>query len=280
MKDIRFFVSCHKPYPVPLSPLLFPVQVGAALAEERYSGFLQDDAGENISAKNRSYCELTAQYWAWKNVKADYYGFFHYRRYLYPDLAVRRPYRIESAPTAELLDGLGYKEFPVLVEKYDLIAPMGEDMRLPVREHYAGAPYHHEEDLALAEEIVRELSPEYAPALDAYLAQSVCYFGNIYIMARPVFERYCNWLFPILAEFDSRADLTGYGSQELRVDGYLAERLFGVFYTKLKAEGARTLELPRVDFITDAKERHRRQLVNAVLPPGTKRRAAVKRWRP
>ncbi len=27
------------------------------------------------------YCELTAQYWAWKNEDADYYGFCHYRRY-------------------------------------------------------------------------------------------------------------------------------------------------------------------------------------------------------
>ena len=26
--------------------------------------------------------ELTVQYWAWKNVQADYYGLCHYRRYL------------------------------------------------------------------------------------------------------------------------------------------------------------------------------------------------------
>jgi len=93
-----------------------------------------------------------------------------------------------------------------------------------------------------------------------------------------VFDRYCNWLFPILAEFDRQVDLAGYAPQELRVDGYLAERLIGGFYTKLKAEGAKILELSRVDFIPDAGERRRRQLINAVLPPGTKRRAAVKRW--
>ena len=38
--------------------------------------------GENIYPKNPDYCELTAQYWAWKNIDCDYYGFFHYRRYL------------------------------------------------------------------------------------------------------------------------------------------------------------------------------------------------------
>ena len=42
---------------------------------------LHDNDGENISSKNPMYCELTAQYWAWKNADADYYGFCHYRRY-------------------------------------------------------------------------------------------------------------------------------------------------------------------------------------------------------
>ena len=40
-----------------------------------------DNTGDNISLKNRSYCELTTQYWAWKNAEADYYGFCHYRRF-------------------------------------------------------------------------------------------------------------------------------------------------------------------------------------------------------
>ena len=76
MADIKLFVCCHQQVEIPNHPLLVPIQVGAALAETHFPNFLYDDAGENISEKNRSYCELTAQYWAWKNVGADYFGFF------------------------------------------------------------------------------------------------------------------------------------------------------------------------------------------------------------
>ena len=80
--NIKIYVSCHKNCFVPDRPFLYPIQVGAQDASIRFSNMLHDDIGENISHKNPLYCELTAQYWAWKNDDADYYGFFHYRRYL------------------------------------------------------------------------------------------------------------------------------------------------------------------------------------------------------
>lgn len=275
MADIKLFVSCHRPFLVPEHPLLAPIQVGTSLSGTRFPGFLHDDGGENISAQNPSYCELTAQYWAWKNVRADYYGFFHYRRYLYPDPGARRPYRIEGAPTPELLDRLGYGRFPDLIGRYDLILPKGEDMHLPVRAHYAGAPFHHGEDLELMEALIRERCPDYAPAMEEYLGGTRCYFGNIFIAGWAVFEDYCGWLFPLLAEFDRRADLAGRRAQELRADGYLAERLLGVWATRHRE--LRQLELPRVHFIEDPKERRKRQLLNALLPPGSLRRSVVKK---
>ena len=47
--DIKLFVCCHQPSPVPKHPLLNPIQVGVALADTHFPGFLHDDAGENIS---------------------------------------------------------------------------------------------------------------------------------------------------------------------------------------------------------------------------------------
>ena len=78
MSDIKILISCHKQAEHPKSEILLPIQVGAARAKARFAGMLQDDEGENISQKNPSYCELTAQYWAWKYLDADYYGFCHY----------------------------------------------------------------------------------------------------------------------------------------------------------------------------------------------------------
>ncbi|MDE6829477.1 MAG: DUF4422 domain-containing protein, partial [Lachnospiraceae bacterium] len=43
-----------------------PIQVGAVLSPRRVANILDCD-GENISAKNGNYSELTALYWIWKN---------------------------------------------------------------------------------------------------------------------------------------------------------------------------------------------------------------------
>ena len=277
MPDIKIFVCCHKKTEVPEYPLLIPIQLGTALTGERFPGFLSDNEGENISNKNRSYCELTAQYWAWKNVTADYYGFFHYRRYLYPEPDAKLPYRIERRPDGQLLDRLGYGKFAEMIRRYDIILPMKEDMHIPVRTHYAGSRYHHREDMDLMERIVNERFPEMTAAMDRYLSGSRCVFGNIFIMKREVFYDYCGWLFPILEEFDVLSDTSGYSVQEKRVDGYLAERLLGIYAEFCRENGAlKTAEFPRVLFYTGT-EFARTRLVGAVLPPGSRRRAEVRR---
>ena len=99
-------------------------------------------------------------------------------------------------------------------------------------------------------------------------------------MKREIFHRYCAWLFPLLEEFDRQTDLDDRSAQEKRVDGYLAERLLGIYYTRHK-DRLNTMELPRVQFCT-GKEYVRKKLVNfllrpALLPPGSRRRQFVKR---
>ena len=82
-KDIKIFVS-HR---IDLdsetidNPLFVPVRCGAVFDKRENVTMLGDNTGDNISEKRMSFCELTVQYWAWKNVEADYYGLCHYRRY-------------------------------------------------------------------------------------------------------------------------------------------------------------------------------------------------------
>ena len=74
----EIYVVSHKDNRMPEGNIYIPVQVGPA--KDDFSGFVRDNTGENISEKNPNYCELTAQYWAWKNRKADVKGLVHYRR--------------------------------------------------------------------------------------------------------------------------------------------------------------------------------------------------------
>lgn len=271
-ENIKIFVCGHQPFEVPAHELLLPIQVGTALSKERFPGVFHDDSGDNISAKNRSYCELTAQYWAWKNMEADYYGFFHYRRYLYPDINAKRPYRITWKAT---LKGLDYERFAELIRQYDVILPLKENLYYPIYEHYANSPYHYDRDLELITQIIKETTPKMAKVTDEYLSGTVCHFGNIYIMKKEVFHDYCAWLFPLLEEYDRRADTGNYSLQEKRVDGYLAERLLGV-YIAFRKDALKILELPRIQFYS-GKEYAERLILNAVLPPGTKSRSIIKR---
>ena len=90
LPTVKILVCCHKPYSCLSSQVFSPIHIGRAQADPKtklaMGSYLRDDQGENISHKNPSYAELTAQYWAWKNFDAlgnpDYIGFFHYRRYL------------------------------------------------------------------------------------------------------------------------------------------------------------------------------------------------------
>ena len=113
MERTAILVAAHKPF-APVAPAGYlPVQVGAALAD-RDLGFARDDGGENISQKNPQYCELTAQYWAWKNLPGpEVLGLVHYRRYFVRDLYGR-----------EIKDEiLTESQIGALLERYDILLP-------------------------------------------------------------------------------------------------------------------------------------------------------------
>jgi hypothetical protein len=77
--EIKVIIAAHKFCCIPETGCYLPLHVGRAGIED--IGFKGDDTGENISARNDMYSELTGLYWAWKNMDCDYLGLVHYRRY-------------------------------------------------------------------------------------------------------------------------------------------------------------------------------------------------------
>lgn len=282
-KRIKIYIATHKQTYVPMHPLLLPLQIGTAL-HQPITNLLHDNEGEHISAKNSAYCELTGQYWVWKNEQADYYGFYHYRRY-FTFMPQKRPYVIYDYPDEATLQRMGYApdEMAAFIAQYDLLVPKAEAMYETVWDNYRRAPYHFREDLEHIVQLVKDWYPAYRSATLHYLNGTQMYLKNMYIMQHDLFHQYCSWLFPLLEEFDRRNDWTKYTNHPaaLRVDGYLAERLFGIWYTHLKQQKvAKSCELGRVHFadVDGGKgSLQKMKLINTVLPAGTRRRSLVSR---
>ena len=177
---IKLYISTHKPTHIPQHKLLVPLQIGTSL-NAPLPNMLHDNVGDNISAKNKSYCELTGQYWVWKHEQADYYGFFQYRRY-FSFRHEELPYRILDYPDDATLHELGYdaEYMQSFIQQYDIIVPMAEDMHETPWQNYARAPHHYIEDLELAVSIVKELYPHYTQAVDTYMGGTHMYLKNMY----------------------------------------------------------------------------------------------------
>lgn len=263
---IKIFVSSHKPAKVLGDKVYVPIQVGSDLKEAGFPGFLCDNTGENISEKNRRFCETTAQYWAWKNLKdneADYVGFFHYRRYLVFAEGLKDALDIwgnlicarlnEDAVKKYGLDGNSVRE---VVQQYDIVLPEAKDVRnMPnsgrnIREQYLGSGFLHAKDLEIMLEVLAEKYPEFVPYAEEYLAGKKTYLNNMFIMKREMFRQYSEWLFDVLLECDRRIDYSDYSVEAIRTPGHLAERLLNIYVRYIKdQEQCKIKELPTVVFL-------------------------------
>lgn len=269
---IKIFMCCHKGYDI-VPPFAVPFQGGRAI-NPPIEGIDGDDTGDNISAKNKEYCELTVQYHAWKNADLDAYGFCHYRRFFCFNQNVRKPYLVfGNMNEKQQKKYLGtQKDIQKAVLENDIIITKSELLETDIRTYYATAANHFSEDLALFEQIVAEMNPELLPFMNEYFSQNREYFCNMFIMKKALFHEYCSILFPILEEFDKRKTLHG-SFQADRTDGYLAERFVGIFLSYAKSKGAKILEVPRIDTMCSLKKR----ILYKLLPPESRIRFAVKK---
>ena len=233
--SVEILVVNHKPAVVPENPLLKSIQVGASLTDTRLNTTYFDDVGVNISELNRSYCELTAVYWAWKNLKADYYGLFHYRRYFSfskkQDDDDRTGVAYSTVEDALPEINLDERYMRKMIESYDLIIPRKEDTSNATNDSSIYEQYrneHYIKDLDFCLDYVKKHYPEIA-AFNHVLDRKDGYFCNMFIMKKELFNEYCTFMFDVLGAFDKEMDISQYNVQQHRVDGFIAERLTNIF---------------------------------------------------
>lgn len=291
------------------NPLYIPVRCGAVFDNENPMGILGDDTGDNISELRMSFCEFTVQYWIWKNVDADYYGLCHYRRYL--DFSGKRYHLDEHGlfPWPEL-NPAGMRRFGLLdeagmrtaIQAHDLIVPIAAPVaRMPlphgrastVRELWEAHDgiFFRKEIICRMFELIDELVPEYSASARSYFDGGYHRGYNCYVMRRPLFERLCQFQFPILEVLEQEYwDLAPFP----RSCAYVGEMLFGIFcWHMIHQEQFKALELPLVLFAETQPARSytdhiRRQIIFGLdqighivaapfFPLGSRRREVAKR---
>ena len=231
--DTRLYVMTHKKIEPIQNDIYIPLHVGRKGKEDL--GYIGDDTGNSISAKNSSYCELTGLYWLWKNVSCDVVGICHYRRFFVKDEQILEKEYIEK-----------------VLQSYDIIIP---DSRCAeegsMEAHYAAR--HNVEDLSLCGEIIRKKYPEYATAFQVAMNSNLFSMGNMWITRKEIFDQYCTWLFDILFEAEKQIDFSKYDDYQGRVMGFLSERLFRVWILqqnyRIREEYVKMIETK--DFLND-----------------------------
>lgn len=218
--NVKILVATHKEYAMPQDSIYLPVHVGKQLSSISLP-WIGDNTGDNISSKNPFFCELTALYWAWKNLDADFIGLVHYRRHftkhrLFLFSRNKFPYILNSTDVERLL------------KSTSVILPKPRNYFIETNySHFIHA--HPAESLELTQHILKEKYPKYLTSYEQVMKRTKAHRFNMMIMKKDIYDSYCNWLFDILFELENRLDISSYNTYNKRIFGFISERLLDVF---------------------------------------------------
>ncbi len=177
------------------------IQVGATLTEDRIKAAFFDDIGDNISFRNKQFCELTALYWIWKNAKEDIVGLVHYRRhFMLPERWI------------EIMED----------NDIDVILPVPLYVHPNIDTNYRNRHVEANWDNMLSY-IKDDKASEFFKKTGLY---SPC---NMLIAKKEVFDKLCEWLFPILFYVADKGGILEDPYQN-RYPGFISERLITYFF--------------------------------------------------
>lgn len=267
MKNIKIGIAYHKKSLLISNQFYMPIQVGKELHPEIDLGILSDNVGDNISYKNDYYCELTALYWLWKNVEADYKGLCHYRRffsykrslkyqlknYLRP-LQSLRSHMFFNMPYVYYTDERKYEQdanvtldrIDKILDDYEIICTKNIVENRSSFWHFS---IYGMEIMELIRKIIKDDYSSYYSFIAYVESPSTFHFGNISIMKNELFDEYCTFLFGILEKVEKLLLADGWyidlHKEKIfsRKLGYFGEFLTDLFIRKKKAENVRIKEL-------------------------------------
>lgn len=220
--SVKIVIATHKKYSMPTDKMYLPLHVGAegkkdSTGKELDFGYAKDNTGDNISELNPSFCELTALYWAWKNIEADYIGLAHYRRHF-----------TMKGKTGEFDKVLTYDEIKPYLKKIKIFVPSKRHYYIEsLYSHYAHT--HYSSHLDETRKIISKKYPEYIKAYDTVLKQKSGYMFNMMIMQKEMLDAYCTWLFDILFELKEHINMPELSTFQGRFYGRISEIIFNVW---------------------------------------------------
>lgn len=205
--NLKIIVCCHKNDPnIRRDSIYMPLHVGKALSHEDF-GFQGDDTGDNISRKNKNFCELTGLYWAWKNLDCKYIGLCHYRRY----------FKLNSKQI----------DCDAFFDKYDIVLPKANILPFSLAESFSSLLTR--EDLYLLLAVLFDKCPQHKKVIiDYFYNNNHSTSFNMFISSKKISDKYCEWLFDILFELEKLLKESGY-SRLRRIYGYIGEYLLPLY---------------------------------------------------
>ena len=244
--DIAIYVSMHKmAYTPKNNKYIIPIQVGTALSDEKFSRMIHDDdAPDNISDKNKMYCEMTSQYYVWKNIKnKDYYGFWHYRRYFSFNEnekdnewgTIFHPVLNEESLHASNIDE---DHLLAICRMAEIIVPrkwhcVEDGQEMTIYDHWC--KHFNKFDIDTTLKIILQNYPEYYSTAMEVLYSTHAIFCNMFIMDKKHFDEYSKFSFDILNEVEQIICQETYNIEEYRTLGHIGERLLAIYVTHIEA---------------------------------------------
>lgn len=313
MPNIKIFVSHRIDINSELisNPLYIPIRCGAVFDDKNPMNIAGDDTGDNISQRRMSFCEFTVQYWAWKNVQADYYGLCHYRRFLsfsdkvYPT----DEYNMVHIPILTQVEARKFgltdsARMEQLVPQFDVVVSQYADIRkIPTPFGKKDTLYEHWKahegeffpkgtvDFFL--NLLKNLHPELMEDAREYLNGHLHRGFNCFILKKELFFQLCQLQFELMFEVERRFDPTGCTQTMLRTPAFLGEILYGIFIYHLEKSGAYKIHELQLVFFQNTErsrgtlhmlskyvwyytDRGLRRVVDPICPKGTRRREMLK----